>query len=258
MLLINIPNEIMLEIATSCPFIFFNLMKTSKYFYNLLKSQYAINLLYKKHKYFLTHKDEYYSWNCTYLDKILHSFDNKPSIVIQEDNFKVCEIYYNYGVLHNDNGPAIKVFLIPSNTVIFFEYWYMGKLHRLNEPARFELYKGIEYWFMGKLHNDTGPAIHKSIDKIIGYIQEPDILDILNIKTIVVNVKEYWKNGLLHNENGPAIINEDANIEEYWINGVKTNWTIIDYDQSFNPNFTRGSLNNSQLKSIFSLPYIFL
>jgi hypothetical protein len=246
-----LPNELLLNIATMSPVVYFKLMITSKHFYNLLKQEYSLNLLYKIHKTTISNTNGYYSWKYTYLGDFLHSFNDEPAVIIKEDNFKACELYYTLGFLNRINKPAVNVYIIPSNTIIFWEYWSNGKLHRENEPCRFELYQGVEYWNTGKLHNQNGPAIHKYIDKIAEFIDDQDTL---NFKTFTVDIMEYWVNGKLHNNNGPAVINNDLNIEEYWINGVKTNWNIINSRYSFRYINNYGSTNNTQLTNVFILP----
>jgi hypothetical protein len=128
------------------------------------------------------------------LTKRFPSLDNffkqytKPKIEQDKDGVRY---YYNYGVLHRENGPAIEW---EDGTKI----WYLnGNLHRENGPA-VEYPDGVkEWWVNGERHREDGPAV-----------EHPD------------GRKEWWVNGNLHREDGPAVEYPDRR-KEWWVNGER-------------------------------------
>jgi len=116
----------------------------------------------------------------TYLDGKLHSFNDKPSLIVFNDNIDV--LNYDDGIINDTNDTR-------------FERYYHkhGILHREYGPA--SIIRNTEGWYKnGVLHNEYGPA------------------------EIRKERKCWFINGNLHREDGPAVIwdNGDA---EWWLNG---------------------------------------
>jgi hypothetical protein len=114
--------------------------------------------------------------------------------------------YYQNGVLHRDDGPAV----ITNNGI---SYWYKNDvLHRTDGPAvMYRCYGGeyptiTDYWFYnGRLHRENGPALSWDMEgKYPGW--------------------KWYRHGVLHRTDGPAVrtLNYvEGWYEEHWyINGV--------------------------------------
>lgn len=160
--------------------------------------------------------------------------------------------YYQHGILHNENGPAVEI-----NRDYEFEsrYYINGLLHREDGPAitinrRFgPSYR--EHRVNGKLHRETGPAKYEETSPgnilwgeyykdnkflykenehpirdnnpykyLISLLEENDATYYSNGQT---RKKEYRTEGNLHNDNGPAFISyyfDGTNeVEAYFSNG---------------------------------------
>lgn len=77
-------------------------------------------------------------YGATYLNGVLHSFDDSPAIVLASGN----SVWYRNGKLHRDNGPA----MVYNGS----QYWYqLGALHRENMPAIIYANGTTEYWLNG-------------------------------------------------------------------------------------------------------------
>ena len=62
------------------------------------------------------------------------------------------ETWWYEGVLHRDDGPAVKD--------RWGEYWYSnGLVHREDGPAVIRTNGDLQYWNYGQLHSEDGPAI---------------------------------------------------------------------------------------------------
>ena len=95
--------------------------------------------------------------------------------------------YYLGTLRHRENGPAL---IHPDGT---HDWWYLGKLHRDDGPARIcHHYK--EWYQHGELHRDDGPTVdHDDGDE------------------------EWYQHGKLHRTDGPALIFEGT--RKCYING---------------------------------------
>ena len=123
------------------------------------------------------------------------------------------EKWYLRGVIHRDNGPALK-------TITGNEEWYQyGELHRLDGPAI--IYKDRALWYKnGKFHRIGGPAYITDLFKewyINGLLHRKDGPAYEDIN----GTKAWYINGVYHREDGPACVNKEK--FDYYLNGVKYN-----------------------------------
>ena len=103
--------------------------------------------------------------SCTYMNGLLHSFDDKPAQL----RFNKYLIWYKKGLRHRDSDlPAV----VSENLTV----WYKeGNIHRDGDlPACVEKFKS-EWWVNGKKH------------------READLPAVINNYN---NSQEWWKNGI--------------------------------------------------------------
>jgi hypothetical protein len=84
------------------------------------------------------------------------------------------------------------------------EWYFKGKLHRLDGPAVEHAVGSVEYYKNGKRHRIDGPAIEHT-----------------------EGTKLWYSEGNLHRIDGPAIEYADGSIE-YWFNGKETTKKAIE------------------------------
>ena len=111
----------------------------------------------------------------TYLNELLHSFDDKPAVycrsvvtwfkhgLVHRDGDKPSRIwkggyiYSKEGKRHRIGGPAL-VYFSNNNNKYCEEWFYEDQLHRVSGPAG--IYSDTKKWyFKGLLHCTIGPAI---------------------------------------------------------------------------------------------------
>ena len=73
----------------------------------------------------------------TYLNGILHSFDDRPAVITASGN----RGWYRNGKLHRENGPAV----IRSDGT--YEWYINGKLHRENDLPAIMWSDGTREWY---------------------------------------------------------------------------------------------------------------
>ena len=146
------------------------------------------------------------------------------------DSLKVLDdgtvIYFQNGVKHRDNGPAI----VGADGS---ESWYQnGKLHRENAPAIIGR-DGTEKWYLnGNPHREVGPAV--LYPNGTRYYYQNGLLNRGNDKPAVVfpDGEKYWyQGGKLHRENKPAIVKPDGT-QMYYKKGLlhRENGPAIQWD----------------------------
>lgn len=150
--------------------------------------------------------------NSVYLDKHKKlTILSLNTYYIEKSYSNILEIeYYKYDKVHNDNGPAYKLYI--NDKLKCEEYYHLGALHRVNGPASIEYYSNnvVEYeayYQKDKLHRENGPAK-------IEYYPNGKVM-----------YKSYYLNGRRHREDGPARIEYDKKgkriYESYYVNGKK-------------------------------------
>jgi hypothetical protein len=100
------------------------------------------------------------------------------------------------------------------------EWFYEGKRHRDDGPAK-EYANGDKFWYRDdKLHRDDGPAVEKA-DGYKEWYRNDKLHRDDGPAIEYANGNKYWyKNGKLHRDDGPAV--ECANgHKKWWIDGKK-------------------------------------
>lgn len=134
----------------------------------------------------------------TYLNGVLHSFDDQPAIITGNGN----QYWFRYGMQHRDNDlPAV----IHANGT--HEWYQLGKLHRTDDKPAIIHINGNQYWYqLGNIHRDNNlPAI-----------------------IYASGTHEWYQLNKLHRENMPAVIYADGTTE-YWLNGRQINKLITNF-----------------------------
>ena len=102
--------------------------------------------------------------------------DDGVEIIVKPDG---SILWYRYGVLHRDGGPAV---IRPALGGIEFWWYQFGKEHRDDGPAIIRA-DGSTQWFRdGKCHREDGPAVERADGS-----------------------KDYWLNGESWSD-GPSVI----------------------------------------------------
>lgn len=191
----------------------------------------------------------------TYKDGKLHSYDDKPISNLVQD------IWYDSGIIHRDNGPAI---------ITYHEikaYYKYGKLHRSCSLPAVEFPDGSEIYAVDGVYHRDGdkPSViivkndsyydEKSpIEESISHINitlynkllDEGLIGECNRDIYIEHIVKYWfegkilnrdgdkpaiesdvcfiwiKNNKIHRDNGPAVIYADGTCE-FWIDNEKMN-----------------------------------
>jgi hypothetical protein len=109
-------------------------------------------------------------WNRVYNDVDYSTYfisrnENKPSYIeYNEEGEIVREIWTKDGIIHRDDGPAMKII---DDTTKYEVYCKMGKIHRDNDPAILHYYlkendeyelEDVWYYKNGYAHREDGPS----------------------------------------------------------------------------------------------------
>lgn len=181
------------------------------------------------------------------------SFDDPDNPVDDAlDGFENCviEVWYMDQMIHRDGKPAVIVRDIETGNIRRSAYYENGLLHRSDGPAleeividpgilddRVEHYKALQYVRFGQEERDDGPSrIETSIRTGVVFYERycsanrkhrlggmPAEIE-RDIDTGVITVEQYQENGQLHRTNGPAYIARDPHTgviitEEYYQRG---------------------------------------
>lgn len=176
---------------------------------------------------------------------VLHRDEDKgPAIVFSETN---CE-YYNMGVVHRKNGPAVirdykKAWMVEGlyhreenegPAIIFengdFMYYFKGELHRTNNQPAKKINDNYYYYYKGKLHREDGPAVDE-INKQVWYIHGVRHRD-NNLPAQIMGHGhlDYYYNGKCHSTRGPSTIITNEYI-------IANNLVTLKQSSLYNPKF---------------------
>lgn len=113
----------------------------------------------------INHQGSFY-----YQNGLLHR-DNGPAII---GNHQEC--YFKYGMRHRDGDLPAVIHYLGENEILSQEYYQNDVLHREHRPALIWSTGSYQHYKHGKLHNENGPACH--------YVENGKTID------------EYWLNGV--------------------------------------------------------------
>lgn len=105
------------------------------------------------------------------------------------------EEFWEDGVLHRADGPAVVRVDTASGTIVYEEYWQHGTRHRDSGPAILRRHAATgrimveKYYVAGQLHRSHGPAFFRQ-----------------NPLTGVIANQEHWVEGRQHRLGGPAVV----------------------------------------------------
>ena len=153
-----------------------------------------------------------------FADGKLHSENDLPAIQ-ETDKFGIKHNYwYDYGILHRKNGPAIE---LSDGTKI---YYYYGMKHRSNGPALITKF-GDNIWYnSGFVHRKNGPAIQWKN-----------------------GTNEWYFNGQRHNSNGPAVILVNGTRKWYNMDKLhRLDGPAIIYSDGYKEWYVDGSFSHSE------------